>query len=166
MSKKIGGYKSAIEQEINEIINLTDIISEDQLYWKPSEEEWSVMEVLSHVEEVIHYWVTELKRVITSPGPWGRGMDAPARLEALKQAHNRKYHEAKVGIVSAKAHVLDVFTELMDENLAIEAPHRNPKFGVKSMDFLVEHFLVDHLQKHIVQIKRVQKQYHEKHVNS
>lgn len=166
MSKTIEEYKSAIEKGINEFINLADSAPENQLTWKPTETEWSVMEVLSHVEEVIHYWVSELQRVIDTPGPWGRGMDSPARLEAIRKAHSRSFQDVKTGMISAKVVTLSAFDELKEEHLAIEAPHRNPKFGVKTMNFLVEHFLVEHLQKHITQIQRVQKQYKENHINS
>ncbi|WP_066307146.1 DinB family protein [Bacillus sp. FJAT-29814] len=166
MSRTIEEYKSEIELGINEIISLAENTPKDQLAWKPSNDEWSVMEVLSHVEEIIYYWVTELQRVIAVPGPWGRGMDAPARLEAVRQAHSRQYQDVKAGILDATAHALSAFDEIREENLAIEAPHRNPKFGSKNMHFLVEHFLVEHLQKHITQIKRVKKQYQEQHINT
>jgi uncharacterized damage-inducible protein DinB len=160
MSKTVDVYKLEIKKSINQLVALVEGTPENQLYWKPSEQEWSLMEVLAHVEEVVGYWVTELQRVIASPGTaWGRGMDDPARLEAIKNAPNRSFEEVKEGINKAKTLTLAAFDRIKDEDLEIESPHRNPKFGVKNLRFLVDHFLVEHIEKHVTQVKRVQNLY-------
>ncbi|PLS18540.1 hypothetical protein CVD28_05215 [Bacillus sp. M6-12] len=166
MSKTVEQYKSEIEIEIDQITKLVDGISDEKLFWKPSEDEWSIVQVLAHVEEILNYWVDELNRVISTPdAAWGRGFDDPARLDAVRQAHTRSFPEVMEGIGKAKNKVLTAFNEYKEQDLSIEAPHRNPKFGVKNMHFLVEHFIVEHLEKHITQIKRVQKQFDENHTN-
>jgi hypothetical protein len=164
MSKTVEVYKAEIENELNRMIDLVDGTQENQVYWKPSAEEWSIIEVLSHVEEAVSYWVGELQRVIQSPGvDWGRGLNDEARLAAVSQAHNQSFTEVREGMSKAKAKTIAAFNVFKQEDIAIESPHRNPKFGVKNMHFLVQHFLVEHLQSHNNQIKRVLKQYQENH---
>lgn len=163
MTKTVDTYKGEIENSINLLVNLVEGIPDNQLYWKPNEQEWSLMEVLAHVEEVVNYWIAELEQVISSPGSaWGRGMDAPARLEAVRNAPNRSFDDVKKGINKAKVYTDAAFDRIKEEDLNIVSPHRNPKFGIKPMRFLVDHFLVEHLEKHVTQVKRVQKQYKER----
>jgi hypothetical protein len=163
MTKTVETYKVEIESSIIQLVDLVEGTPDNQLYWKPSEQEWSLIEVLAHVEEVVNYWVAELEQVISSPGTaWGRGMEAPARLEAVRNAPNRTLDDVKIGINKAKAYTVGAFERIKEEDLNIESPHRNPKFGIKSMRFLVDHFLVEHLEKHVVQVKRVQNQYKER----
>ncbi|WP_245934854.1 hypothetical protein [Paranoxybacillus vitaminiphilus] len=45
--------------------------------------------------------------------------------------------------------------------MSVEAPHRNPKFGVKPMTFLIEHFITEHLYNHGKQIERNISKYHQ-----
>ena len=41
----------------------------------PTEEEWSILQILSHVKEATPYWLNEIKRVLEQPGcEWGRGL--------------------------------------------------------------------------------------------
>jgi hypothetical protein len=163
MSKSVEVYKSEIENSINQLVGLVEGTPKNQLSWKPSEQEWSLLEVLAHVEEVVEYWGSECQRLISAPGAsWGRGMDDPARIDAVKNAHTRTFDEIKEGIAKAKTYTLAVFDRLKEVDLAIESPHRNPKFGIKPMRFLVDHFLVEHLEKHVTQVNRVKRQFKER----
>jgi hypothetical protein len=48
----------------------------------------------------------------------------------------------------------EVLSSLTEEQLAIESPSRNPRFGTKPLSFIVDHLLVEHAAKHCGQIKR------------
>jgi fumarylpyruvate hydrolase len=52
---------------------------------------------------------------------------------------------------------------LSDADLDVEAPSKNPRWGVKPAQFIVDHLLIEHVEKHIGQIRRNVTQYREKH---
>jgi hypothetical protein len=52
---------------------------------------------------------------------------------------------------------------MTDKDLEVESPHRLPKFGIKNMDFLVEHFISGHAEVHFKQMERALRQYNEAH---
>lgn len=157
---KLDTYEQEIYRHIDEMIRLASDLSESVIRWKPSDSEWSVMETLCHVEEANVYWTNELLRVVKQPDTqWGRGMDHEGRLKAIANADERKPQDVIDGVNATRNNIRDTFKALKDDDLNIEAPHRNPKFGTRPMRFLVEHFLVEHLETHVNQIKRVLRQY-------
>jgi uncharacterized damage-inducible protein DinB len=161
---KIQQYQEEMNQSIDEIIEKAKTLSEEVIRWKPSAEEWSIMEILCHVEEIIGYWTRELVRVIQAGGTeWGRGLQDEARLAAVRQADQRAVSDVIQGIEQARQFANEQFASLSDADLALEAPHRNPKFGIKPMTFLVEHFITEHLANHNKQIERNLKKYESQH---
>ncbi|ARK29906.1 DinB family protein [Halalkalibacter krulwichiae] len=148
-------YQKEMNEAVEQIINKVEDLSEDVIRHKPSKEEWSIMEIICHVEEVIPYWMDELVRVVEAKGTeWGRGLQDEARLAAVAQSPMREVPDVLKGIKEAQQYANDQWTKLSDQDLALEAPHRNPKFGVKPMTFLVEHFITEHLFNHGKQIDR------------
>ncbi|BAB05720.1 DinB family protein [Halalkalibacterium halodurans] len=148
-------YQSQLRSEITQLVQIVQPLSEEDIYWKPSHEEWSVMEILCHVEEMLFYWADEFVRVVEARGAeWGRGLQDEARLKAVSRAKERELTDVIDGILKAGHHAETQLASLSDEDLALQAPHRNPKFGVKPMSFLVEHFIIEHVQGHIRQIER------------
>jgi uncharacterized damage-inducible protein DinB len=160
---QIKQYEESIVQSLAKMVELVKDLPEEQIRWKPSAEEWSVMETLCHVEEAAHYWLDELERVVAHPSEWGRGIQDEKRLAAVAQADQRQVADVLSKVGQIQDRVKEVFAKLSDEQMKIEAPHRNPKFGVKPVSFLVEHFLVEHMDIHVKQIQRVMKQYEERH---
>ncbi|MET3291105.1 UNVERIFIED_CONTAM: putative damage-inducible protein DinB [Brevibacillus sp. OAP136] len=140
---------------LKEIVNVTGTLSEEQIRWKPSDESWSIMEVLCHVEEAIPYWLYEMQRVIQSPGTeWGRGLQHEGRLEAVAAAPQRSVTDVRYNLQGSLPEIERILLSFTDDDLAIEAPSRNPRFGTKPMSFVVDHLVVEHLEKHLGQIKR------------
>lgn len=158
---------SKTQSAIQEFHHLTDLIihqstglTEMILRWKPSEQSWSIMEILSHVEEAVPYWLHELQRVVESPGTeWGRGLQHEGRLAAIAIAEHLNVDDVLQGIGKNKQMVKEVLGSIRDEDLAIVAPSRNPRFGTQPMAFIVSHLLIDHLQTHLNQIQRNLQQY-------
>src|SRR3954466_9459850 len=84
MIKTVNESIQHIQQSLHDILNVTKNLSEETIRWKPSEEEWSILQVLSHLAEGIPYWLGEVERVVAEPGSsWGRGLQDPARLAAV-----------------------------------------------------------------------------------
>src|SRR3954463_10781575 len=77
-------YITSIQQSIENIVNTCKELSEETIRWKPSEEEWSILQILSHASEATPYWLNEVKRVLEQPGvEWGRGLQEANRLAAV-----------------------------------------------------------------------------------
>lgn len=140
---------------VDRLLARVEGLAEDIMRRKPSEHAWSVMEILCHVEEILDYWPSELVRVIeANGGEWGRGLQDERRLAAVARANERMPDDVVQGIRLAAATAQNRLLKLADEDFRLQAPHRNPKFGVKPMKFLADHFIIEHLEGHIGQIDR------------
>ncbi|PTL38006.1 DinB family protein [Alkalicoccus saliphilus] len=157
---RVQDYQHSIKEKMNYFIEQGEKLDEELFSWKPSSEEWSIQEITAHVAEFPLYFTSELLGVVKDgQEKWGRGLDHPERLEAVNKAFDASQKELVKNVQSTSKEVEDRLGSLKDEDLDQEQEHRNPKFGNKSMEFLVEHFLVEHLDKHINQHQRVQSQY-------
>lgn len=151
-----------IHEKTDQIIQVVKTLPEELISWKPAPDVWSIMEILCHIEEATPYWLNELKLVVNTPGfEWGRGLQHEGRLAAVSQASLRLIDDVLTGIAETKQKVQEVLGSLQDEDLNIESPSRNPRFGTRPLSFIVEHLLVEHLDKHLKQIQRNIKQYEE-----
>lgn len=152
---KIAEAVQSIQESIDQIVQISQGLSEDVIRWKPAEDKWAIIEVLCHVEEATPYWLNELQLLVKSPGAeWGRGLQHEGRLAAVAQADQRATKDVLQGIESSKEKVEKVLGAITEDDLKVESPSRNPRFGTKPMSFIVEHLLVEHLVTHINQIKR------------
>jgi 2-keto-4-pentenoate hydratase/2-oxohepta-3-ene-1,7-dioic acid hydratase in catechol pathway len=157
--EKVKEYATKINNNINRIVSIAKEQPEEVIQWKPSEEEWSIAQILNHVEEANRFWLQELKRIGANPEiKWGRGLDHKERLAAVSSNH---YDTELIlnRIYSFKTTIRQTLVNLNDHDLLVEATHKNPKFGTKPLSFLVDHFMVEHLEKHVSQIERNLKNY-------
>lgn len=152
---RVRSYAEQVADKAEQMIALVCGIPEDRLRKKPAPDSWSAMEVLCHVEEALRYWREELLRVVRAGGgTWGRTLQHEGRLRAVAEADNRRPGEVIDGIRTEARATSEALLTLSDADLELEAPHVNPKFGVKPMSFLLDHFVVEHLDIHIRQIRR------------
>jgi len=147
----------AIQQSIDQIKKKAADLSEDVLCWNPTEEEWSVMQILCHLVEAVPYWLDEIELLLETPGKeWGRGLQAEARLAAVSK--DKVDHTSLSAVLNeleaVKTQVEKTLSKLDETTLALEAPSRNPRFGTKPLSFIVDHLLVEHTSKHYGQILR------------
>ena len=50
------------------IIETVNGLSEETIRWNPSEEEWSIMQIMAHIIEAVPYWLDEINELVQSPG--------------------------------------------------------------------------------------------------
>ena len=152
--EKVKEYANKINERINKLVAIAQE-QEEVIQWKPSNEKWSILQVLSHMEEANRFWLQELKRTIANPEiKWGRGFDHKERLAAVADTTNVRTKEVIQKISAFKTVIRQSLIALNDSDLTIEATHKNPKFGTKPLSFLLDHFMVEHLDAHIAQIQR------------
>lgn len=144
-----------INLSLDKMIQKVQELDTETIQKKPSEDEWSVMQILCHIVEAVPYWLSEIETLIAKPGiEWGRGLQDPARLQAVQNTENESVSDVLSELISLKGQVEKTLSNLNDEMLKQEAPSRNPRFGVKPLSFIVDHLLVEHVEKHNNQIER------------
>ena len=57
MIKTVNESIQSIQKSLNEILSSTENLSEEVIRWNPSKEEWSILQILSHLVEGVPYWL-------------------------------------------------------------------------------------------------------------
>jgi hypothetical protein len=147
----------SLRASISNIEALVKSLPEETIRWKPSEDEWSIIQIMTHLVEAIPYWVNEMKKIKAQPNQlWGRGLNDDVRLQAVSEENIANVSVDKViqQLSFIPFMVENVLKTMTDEDLAMKAPSRNPRFDDKSSEFIVNHLIVEHTEKHYSQIKR------------
>ncbi|MGE7761069.1 DinB family protein [Peribacillus sp. NPDC097895] len=154
--QEIGTSIKSVQQSIDHILETTNKLKEETIRCNPAEDEWSIMQILSHLAEAIPYWLGEVETVVAAPGSkWGRGLQDPARLAAVTDTEQLSVEDVFRQVEALKFKVESVLGELDEETLSQESPHRNfAKFGNKPVSYIVDHFIDEHVSGHYGQIKR------------
>lgn len=145
-----------INDSIDSIVNKLDNVSEKDIRWNPTEEEWSILQIVSHLNEAIPYWLDEVERVLAQPGSkWGRGLQDADRLAAVANPDALNVAEEITTLKGLKLQVADRLGNVSEAQLQEENPHRNfEKFGNKPVSFMIGHFIEEHLTGHDGQVQR------------
>lgn len=154
--QEIGTSIQSVQQSIDHILETAANLPEETIRFKPADDEWSIMQILSHLAEAIPYWLGEVENVIAVPGSkWGRGLQDPARLAAVTDTDKLAVDEVMKQVEELKYKVESSLGNLDEETLSKESPHRNfAKFGNKPVSYIVDHFIDEHVSGHYDQIKR------------
>ncbi|MBL8206440.1 MAG: DinB family protein [Blastocatellia bacterium] len=153
--------EAAADTLLTEVANLPS----DLIVWKPADEAWSVMEILCHVAEFVPYWTGQTLQIVQQPGePWGRTHTDTARLEAVQQAGSHSLSEVMTVIRDGVQKSAATLCGLNQRDLSSEAMSRNPRWARQPASFIVEHLLIEHVEKHRSQVQRNVQQFHEREV--
>jgi uncharacterized damage-inducible protein DinB len=123
--------------------------------WIPAEGVWSIMDILCHIREFVPFWTDETLRMARRPDePWGRDHTDASRLAAVTNTASYTLQEVLGDIRRTVRRSADTLNDLSDADLAVEATSKNPRWGLKPASFVVDHLLVQHVEKHLGQIRR------------
>ena len=148
---------TSTNESIDRIIETVKGLSEETIRWNPTEEEWSIMQIMAHIVEAVPYWLDEIDQLVQSPGKeWGRNHLQERRLDAVSPAAVDATSVAEIvqELEDVKQQVKEGIENLTAEQLAAEAPSRNPNFGTKPLSFIIDHLIDQHVNKHEGQIQR------------
>ncbi len=159
------GHEAAahLESAAAALLAAVERLPDEVVHWKPATNVWSVMEIVSHVREFVPYWTTQALQVARDPDRlWGRDHLDPDRLAAIQQGVGQTLAAAAAAtreVVRASAEAL---RSLSDRDFASTAVSRNPRWGRQPASFIVDHLVIQHVEKHLGQIRRNVEQFQER----
>jgi hypothetical protein len=126
-------------------------------YGTEPEATWGPRELLAHVEEMLTYWIDELRRVRAGDAgaavTFGRIASDPSRLRRIDDARQhdvgRQLDDIRTGLDDAVGFAED----LRDEERGRVGTH--PTRGEITIEASIERFLVTHLEDHIAQLRDI-----------
>lgn len=124
---------------------------------KPSEKEWSVVQIAAHMDEAIRFWLEDMIALqIVPEGRWGRNHEQVHRLVAVTDGETEKLTQevAIAKLFALDRDVVHAFATVTEEQLTIISPSYNPNFDGKPLAFLIEHLIVLHAEGHFGQMER------------
>ncbi|MEH7375830.1 DinB family protein [Neobacillus drentensis] len=145
------------KKSVDDIVAVVKNTEEETLYVKPSEKEWSAMEIVSHILEAVDFWVADLEALLVVPGAkWGRNHEHVRRLAAVdeKVVSRIKKEYAITKLLNLVPKVEAALARVKEEDLVKTAPSYNPNFDGKPLSFLVDHLIVQHVTGHYGQMVR------------
>jgi uncharacterized damage-inducible protein DinB len=139
----------------NEILSEVERLSPEVITWIPADGVWSVMDILCHIREFVPFWTGETVRIAKrSNEQWGRDHTDTARLAAVTGTAANKLEDVTADIRTAVRQSVETLRVLSDIDLSVEATSKNARWAVKPASFVVDHLLVEHVAKHLGQIRR------------
>jgi hypothetical protein len=113
------------------------------------------MDNLCHVREFVPFWTGETLRIVHRPAEqWGRDHTDTARVAAVTNTVTYRLEDVVSDIREAVRRSAATLRSLSDEDLAVQATSKNPRWGLKPASFVVDELLVHHVAKHRGQIRR------------
>ena len=146
-----------MRESIHQMVTLMDLTDAPLLYQKPSDEEWSVMQIACHVIEAVEFWVADLEALLIVPGAkWGRNHEHVRRLAAVEESSVAAVDkEQAMERLQTLIPVADkALSKVREEDLDKTAPSYNPNFDGKPLSFLIDHLLIKHAGGHLNQMQR------------
>ena len=153
LNEKLEVFKKSID-DIAAVLKSTE---EGALYVKPSDAEWSAMQIVSHILEAVDFWVEDLEALLVVPGAkWGRNHEHVRRLAAVDEnvVSRIKKEYAITKLLNLVPKVEAALARVKEEDLVKTAPSYNPNFDGKPLSFLVDHLIVKHVTGHYGQLVR------------
>jgi uncharacterized damage-inducible protein DinB len=139
----------------DEILAEVQQLPAELIHWIPGEGIWTIMDNLCHIREFVPFWTGETLRIAERPSePWGRDHTDTARLGAVTNTAVHRLGDVVTDIRDVVRRSADSLRLLSDADLNVEAPSKNPRWGVKPASFVVDELLVHHVGKHQGQIRR------------
>ncbi len=153
---KVEAMRLSVRKSYDELNQLIDgplaRLDRSKLYEAPAENEWTIMQNLAHVVELMPYWAGEIEKLLAAPGEkFGRTQQDERRLRAISEHETDSLEDIKGALPGSYARLEEVLGKLKDSYL--ELTGRHVRFGEKSLEWIINEFVTGHLSGHVKQIK-------------
>lgn len=142
----------AVGEDLTSLFRRPEISS--RLRLNPGPDDWSAMQILGHVVEMIPYWMQHCEMLIAadgSPPRFGRSADSPERLAGVEAGNTGNADDLLAQlhdeIITAGRRISD----LTPAELAKTGIH--VRMGVMTVGDIVDRFIVTHAEEHLGQIR-------------
>jgi uncharacterized damage-inducible protein DinB len=119
----------------------------------PTEADWSVMQVLGHMTEMIPYWLHHCQTLIaaTEPPPFGRTLDAPERLAGVEHGAKASLDEILQQLQGEVQTAAQTIRQMSEADWGKHGLHN--RNGDMTVAQVVERLIVAHAEDHLAQIR-------------
>ena len=153
---KIEAIRENVRNSDTELLQLIDgplaRIDASKLYQSPAENEWTIMQNLSHIVEFMPYWASEIEKLLAEPGRnFGRTPQDVGRLQGISEHEKDSLKGIKAALPGSYARLDETLRSLKDSDLELTGKH--VRYGEKPLDWFIEEFVTGHLSGHVEQIK-------------
>lgn len=140
-----------VYEQLAVLLNQPDVTQ--RVRTAPGANEWSALEIMGHLIEMIPYWLDHCHRFIDAVEPprFGRTLDAPERLAGVEQATTRAPDEL-LRLLNHEVHeAVTVIRRLSSAERGKTGIHLRQ--GEMTVAEVVERFVVAHAEDHLAQIQ-------------
>jgi hypothetical protein len=141
----------AVSEQIAALLRQPDVAR--RLRAAPGENEWSAMQILGHMVEMIPYWLSHCRAIIAAAEPpvFGRDLNAPERLAGVEQGATGDPDELLSrlsGEVQAAARAIRAMSPAERSRRGVHA-----RRGEITVADIIEDFIVTHAEDHLAQVQ-------------
>ena len=140
-----------VSDEVAKLLRDPDVAS--RLRASPGESEWSAMQTLGHMTEMIPYWLHHCRVLIAATGEvptFGRAPGSPERLAGVARGAAAQPDEMLAQLQDEVRRAADTIRSLS----MAERNKRgvNPGRGELTVSDVIESFIVSHAEEHLAQV--------------
>ena len=142
----------SVYEQLSRLLHHPDVVQ--HLRAAPGEQEWSALQVIGHMVEMIPYWLDHCHRLIAAtlePPQFGRTLDAPERLAGVEAAATRDTNallDQLKQVVEAAAKDIRHMSEFERGKAGIHL-----RQGQMTVADAIEQLIVRHAEAHLVQVQ-------------
>ena len=146
----------SVYEQVSTLLHQPDVVQ--RLRTAPGDHEWSALQVIGHMVEMIPYWLHHCHLLIAAtlePPQFGRTLDAPERLAGVESATTRDADELLGQLkeaVEAAAKDIRHMSEVEQGKTGIHV-----RQGTMTVADVVEQFIIGHAEAHVVQVQEALK---------
>src|SRR5260370_35544872 len=134
----------SVQRSYDEVNHVSDgwvgKVDTEKLYEVPAEDEWTIIQNLADIVEIMPYWAGEIEKLVAEPGRnFGRTQQDEGRLRAINEHGTDSLDEIKGALPGSYARLDEVLGSLRDSDL--ELTGRHVRYGEKPLEWFVEGFV-------------------------
>jgi uncharacterized damage-inducible protein DinB len=134
------------------LLTFLDQVDDTTLYRRFIAEEWTLAENLVHVAEARQFFTSEVRKVLATPGASiGRGLDHPARLQNIAEHGHAARPFISQQLTNSYEQVVHLLEQMSQDDLQKMGTHM--KYGPQTLAAFIQHFIIEHDQAHVKQVK-------------
>lgn len=141
-----------LRQSQRDLLDSLKALDGSALYRRPDEDEWTAAENLVHIAEAREFFTGEIRKVLANPGAkMGRTITDQHRIQNVQEHGNDTRDIILSKLVASHEQLMALLERMSDDDLQIVGTH--VKFGPQTLAEFIGHFVVEHDQGHVRQIK-------------